>query len=196
MVPADVPPMDEPVASPMVEDRVEPEPEPAPEPEPPTAVRLWAGGLGYAGATPAMAFGGLLGFEWQRGEWFIGLDGRAIAPAGAPRAGGEVRAWQTAGAISGCYRVGGAGLCAVAALGVQGGDGMDFDETSSVDGPYIAAGGRFVFDRLLGGGWFARAAGELLAPATELALAVDGEVAWASSAVVGGAWLGVGRTIF
>jgi hypothetical protein len=95
------------------------------------------------GATPGLAFGGMVRGRVERGRLSIGLELGADAPTSAVGpTGGQVRAWVAQATLVGCGRVAIVVLCGLVTGGPLVASGVDLAAPRTAIVPYGAFGAR------------------------------------------------------
>jgi hypothetical protein len=134
-------------------------------------------------AAPSTAIGGLLGVEARWPSTSLGLEARADLFAAGPITGGRAETSLALATLVGCAYRSSLGACLLFAAGVESATGLDLPGARSDHGPYVAPGGRLLWEIPLFGPTSLRAQADLLIPVVRSSLRFGDTQVWISPPV-------------
>jgi len=122
-------------------------------------------------AAPSTALAGLLGVENRWARTSLGLEARADAFAAGPiEGGGSAETSLVLATLVGCAYQSSFGACLLLAAGIESANGLGIPGAQSDHGPYVAPGGRVLWEIPLPGIFSLRAQADLLIPVVRSSL--------------------------
>ena len=159
---------------------------PAPRPQPASAFRdlgldAQLGVLATTGFGPGPTCGATLGVRVSHGALSIAIAARVDLPQAVAFRDGIVVALPIAGDIEPCLRLGRVALCLLGTFGVRRAWASGYAAANLVlDSPLVAFGARLGWEHPIGGRFALRWRADAQLVTSQLALWIDGEVAWRS----------------